>query len=75
MGEVLGGAWIGGTIDSTGAVAAAGAMLGEPPLDGCRHGQNDSEHPDRRRCLRRGRLLGDVVEPDAGETGTAPAPA
>ncbi len=26
--EVLGGAWIGGTVDSTGAVAAAGAMLG-----------------------------------------------
>lgn len=26
---VLGGAWIGGTIDSTGAVAAAGAVLGE----------------------------------------------
>jgi uncharacterized membrane protein YadS len=29
MGPVLGGAWIGGTIDSTGAVAAAGGMLGE----------------------------------------------
>jgi uncharacterized membrane protein YadS len=27
LGPVLGGAWIGGTIDSTGAVAAAGAML------------------------------------------------
>lgn len=27
--EVLGGAWIGGTVDSTGAVAAAGALLGE----------------------------------------------
>ncbi|MDR3358223.1 MAG: YeiH family protein [Desulfovibrio sp.] len=27
--EVLGGAWIGGTVDSTGAVAAAGAALGE----------------------------------------------
>ncbi len=26
--EVLGGAWIGGTVDSTGAVAAAGAVLG-----------------------------------------------
>lgn len=26
--EVLGGAWIGGTIDATGAVAAAGAVLG-----------------------------------------------
>jgi uncharacterized membrane protein YadS len=26
--EILGGAWIGGTIDSTGAVAAAGAFLG-----------------------------------------------
>lgn len=26
--EVLGGAWIGGTVDSTGAVAAAGAILG-----------------------------------------------
>lgn len=30
--EVLGGAWIGGTIDSTGAVGAAGAMLGEDAL-------------------------------------------
>jgi uncharacterized membrane protein YadS len=32
LGEVLGGAWIGGTIDSTGAVAAAGGMLGEKAL-------------------------------------------
>lgn len=32
MSNVLGGAWIGGTIDSTGAVAAAGAMLGEDAL-------------------------------------------
>lgn len=30
--EVLGGAWIGGTIDSTGAVAAAGAFLGEKAM-------------------------------------------
>jgi uncharacterized membrane protein YadS len=29
LGPVLGGAWIGGTIDSTGAVAAAGGMLFE----------------------------------------------
>lgn len=29
LSEVVGGAWIGGTIDSTGAVAAAGSMLGE----------------------------------------------
>ncbi|MDL2279404.1 YeiH family protein [Desulfovibrio sp. OttesenSCG-928-G11] len=29
MPEVLGGAWIGGTVDSTGAVAAAGAFIGE----------------------------------------------
>lgn len=29
MDEVLGGAWIGGTIDSTGAVTAAGAFLGK----------------------------------------------
>ena len=28
MSDVLGGAWIGGTIDATGAVAAAGAFLG-----------------------------------------------
>jgi uncharacterized membrane protein YadS len=28
MSEVLGGAWMGGTIDSTGAVVAAGAFLG-----------------------------------------------
>jgi uncharacterized membrane protein YadS len=32
MGEVLGGAWLGGTIDSTGAVAAAGAFLGDQAL-------------------------------------------
>ncbi len=28
IGEILGGAWMGGTIDSTGAVVAAGAFLG-----------------------------------------------
>jgi uncharacterized integral membrane protein (TIGR00698 family) len=28
MGQVIGGAWMGGTIDSTGAVVAAGAFLG-----------------------------------------------
>lgn len=32
MSEVLGGAWLGGTIDSTGAVAAAGGLLGEQAL-------------------------------------------
>ena len=32
MSSVLGGAWMGGTIDSTGAVAAAGAMLDEEAL-------------------------------------------
>jgi uncharacterized integral membrane protein (TIGR00698 family) len=32
LGQVLGGAWIGGTIDSTGAVAAAGGMLGDTAL-------------------------------------------
>jgi uncharacterized integral membrane protein (TIGR00698 family) len=32
LGPVLGGAWIGGTIDSTGAVAAAGDALGETGL-------------------------------------------
>ena len=32
MPAVLGGAWIGGTIDSTGAVAAAGAFLGEKAM-------------------------------------------
>ena len=30
--EVVGGAWMGGTIDSTGAVAAAGALLGQTAL-------------------------------------------
>lgn len=30
--EVLGGAWIGGTIDCTGAVAAAGAFLGDKAM-------------------------------------------
>jgi len=32
MSNVLGGAWLGGTIDATGAVAAAGAILGEDAL-------------------------------------------
>lgn len=31
--EILGGAWLGGTIDSTGAVAAAGAVLGDRALE------------------------------------------
>jgi uncharacterized integral membrane protein (TIGR00698 family) len=30
--EILGGAWMGGTIDATGAVAAAGAFLGDKAL-------------------------------------------
>jgi uncharacterized membrane protein YadS len=33
MDQILGGAWIGGTIDSSGAVAAAGALLGEQALE------------------------------------------
>ncbi len=33
MDPVLGGAWLGGTIDATGAVAAAGALLEEPALE------------------------------------------
>jgi uncharacterized membrane protein YadS len=33
MPEVLGGAWLGGTIDATGAVVAAGAFLGEKALN------------------------------------------
>jgi uncharacterized integral membrane protein (TIGR00698 family) len=32
LGPAIGGAWIGGTIDSTGAVAAAGGALGEAAL-------------------------------------------
>lgn len=32
MNEVLAGAWIGGTIDSTGAVTAAGAFIGETAM-------------------------------------------
>lgn len=32
MSELVGGAWIGGTIDSTGAVSAAGGMLGDVAL-------------------------------------------
>ena len=32
LGQIVGGAWIGGTIDSTGAVGVAGAMLGEQAL-------------------------------------------
>lgn len=32
MHPVLGGAWIGGTVDSTGAVVAAGAMLGDTAM-------------------------------------------
>jgi uncharacterized integral membrane protein (TIGR00698 family) len=31
--EIIGGAWLGGTIDSTGAVAAAGATLGDRALE------------------------------------------
>lgn len=33
MNDVLGGAWLGGTIDSTGAVAAAGGMLSQTALE------------------------------------------
>ncbi|QDU89768.1 hypothetical protein Pla175_31630 [Pirellulimonas nuda] len=33
MDEAVAGAWLGGTIDSTGAVAAAGAMLGDRALE------------------------------------------
>src|SRR5690606_2356356 len=33
MDDVIAGAWLGGTIDSTGAVAAAGAVLGERALE------------------------------------------
>ncbi len=33
MDETLAGAWLGGTIDSTGAVAAAGAVIGERALE------------------------------------------
>ncbi len=33
MPEVLGGAWIGGTVDATGAVVAAGAVLGDKALN------------------------------------------
>lgn len=32
--EIVAGAWIGGTIDSTGAVAAAGALMGDDSLEG-----------------------------------------
>lgn len=32
MHEVLGGAWIGGTVDSTGAVVAAGAFIGDTAM-------------------------------------------
>lgn len=33
MDPIVGGAWLGGTIDSTGAVAAAGAVLGDAALE------------------------------------------
>ncbi|MEM7454315.1 MAG: putative sulfate exporter family transporter [Planctomycetota bacterium] len=33
LNEYVGGAWLGGTIDSTGAVAAAGAVLGDQALE------------------------------------------
>jgi uncharacterized membrane protein YadS len=33
LGEVVGGAWIGGTVDSTGAVVAAGALLGQQAME------------------------------------------
>jgi uncharacterized integral membrane protein (TIGR00698 family) len=33
MDPIVGGAWIGGTVDSTGAVVASGAMLGEKAME------------------------------------------
>lgn len=33
LSEAVGGAWIGGTVDSTGAVVAAGAMLGKEAME------------------------------------------
>jgi uncharacterized membrane protein YadS len=33
MSEILGGAWIGGTVDATGAVVAAGAFLGDNAMN------------------------------------------
>lgn len=33
MNDILAGAWLGGTIDSTGAVAAAGAMVSKPAME------------------------------------------
>lgn len=33
MSDVLAGAWLGGTIDSTGAVAAAGALVSKPAME------------------------------------------
>ena len=67
MSSVLGGAWIGGTIDSTGAVAAAGGLLGKTAPGSGRHRQDDPEHSDRRGRLRRGGLLGDLrgTDPDS----------
>ena len=57
MPEILAGAWMGSTIDSTGAVAAAGAFLGrKSPVRRGDH-QDDPERADRRRGLLRRRVL------------------
>ena len=57
MPEVLGGAWMGGTIDATGAVAAAGAFLGEKALYTAATIKMIQNVLDRRDRLLRGRLL------------------
>ena len=51
LGELMGGALIGGTVDSTGAVAVAGTVLGELGADFCRAGEINPEYPDRIHCF------------------------
>ncbi len=60
MDPILGGAWLGGTIDSTGAVAAAVRGVGGRSVGSRRDRQDDPEHLDRRHRFLRCSLLGDL---------------
>ncbi len=47
LGELIGGALIGGTVDSTGAVTVAGTALGETAQTVCSPCKIHPEYPDR----------------------------
>ena len=57
MPEILGGAWIGGTVDATGAVAAAGAFIGPKALQVAATVKMIQNVPHRRDRLLRGHVL------------------